>query len=468
MNVVLTRPNYHTHIISPPIGMGYVSSYLRKHGHDTKIIDGVNLGLDNDEIVRRCEEFGAKLVGIYVLSAYFLNAVELIQKLHEKGFKVVLGGAHPTFMPKFTIEKSGADFIVAEEAEKTVLALVNALEHNEPVEHIPGIYTKNGTFTPSTPTTDLDEFPFPDWEQIDPRKYKKAPHGGFIRHFPYAPISASRGCPYRCTFCASPKFSRRSIRFRSPENVVAEIRYLVDNFGIKEIHFEDDNLTLWRDFAVKICNLIIEQGIKISWACPNGVRADKVDLELFKLMKKSGCYYVAFGVESGNQEILDNVKKDLRLEDVERAARLARKVGIMTQGFFIFGLPGETPETIEKTIQFAKSVPLTRAQFLILDVMPGTELWDTMNFEERVDWKKNSYHEITWTPPTVDYETLANSAPRAFKEFYMRPRQLFSILRYVRVQQIPFLVKRLKDIGVLSRQNGSHKMGQMAETVTHN
>ena len=464
MNVVLTRPDYNTHIISPPMGIGYISSYLKKYGHKTKIVDGVNLGLSNSEIVRRCEEFDAKLVGIYILSAFFLNAVDLIKKLQEKGFKIVLGGAHPTFMPKFTIEKSGADFIVVEEAEKAMLDLVNALEKNEPTDKIPGVYTMSGGFIPRKATTNLDEFPFPDWEQIDPRKYKKAPHGGFIRNFPYAPMSATRGCPYRCTFCASPKFSSRSIRFRSPENVVAEIKYLVDNFGIKEVHFEDDNLTLWRDFAMKICNLIIEQGIKISWACPNGVRADKVDLELLKLMKKSGCYYVAFGIESGNQEILDNVKKDLRLEDVERAARLAHKVGIMTQGFFIFGLPGETEETIEKTIKFAKSIPLTRAQFLILDVMPGTELWDTLNFEERVDWTKNSYHEITWTPPTVSPEALANSAPRAFKEFYMRPRQLFSILRYVRPQQIPFLVKRLKDIGVLSFGNNGHnghKMSQM-------
>ena len=441
--------------------MAYISSYLKKNGHQTTIVDGVNLDLDNDQIVKRCQELGARLVGLYVLSAYFLDAVDLIGKLHAKGFKVVLGGAHPSFMPKFTLEKSGADFIVAEEAEKTTLELVNALEKGLPLEGIPGLYTKeNPDKYISRPITfDLDEFPFPDWEQIDPRKYKKAPHGGFIRNFPYAPISASRGCPYKCTFCASPKFSRGTIRFRSPENVVDEIEYLVKNFGIKEIHFEDDNLTLWRDFAVKICNLIIERKIKVSWACPNGIRADKVDLELLKLMKKSGCYYVAFGIESGNQEILDGVKKELKLDDVRNAVKLTNKVGIMSQGFFIFGLPGETAETIEETIKFAKSLPLTRAQFLILDVMPGTEIWDNLNFSERVDWTKNSYHEITWRPPTVDSEVLANSAPRAFKEFYMRPRQMMSMISYIRPQQIPFLLKRLKDIGVFKTNHSMSSMG---------
>ncbi len=433
------------------MGIGYVSSYLKANGHNTKIIDGLNLNLTNDEIVRQCKEFGAELVGIYMMSAYFLDAVDLINKLHENGLKVVLGGSHPTFMPRFTFEKSGADFIIAEEAEKTMLALANALEHDDTAEGIEGLYTRENPemFVPRKFTMNLDEFPFPDWQQIDPRNYKKAPHGGFIRHFPYAPITATRGCPYRCTFCASPKFSRRTIRFRSPENVVKEIEYLVKNFKIREIHFEDDNLTFHRDFAVRLCNLIIESGLKISWACPNGVRADRVDLELLKLMKKSGCYYIAFGVESGNQEILDNVKKDLKLEDVERAARLAKMAGIMTQGFFIFGLPGETAETIQKTIKFSKSVPFTRAQFLILDVMPGTELWETLRFEDKVDWAKNSYHEITWTPPTVDPDTLANSAPRAFREFYGRPKQLISIVRYMKPGQVPFLVKRLKDIGVL-------------------
>ncbi len=451
MKVVITRPKYNTHIVSPPLGMGYLSSYLKKYGHEVKIIDGLNLDLDNDEIVRRSIEYGAKLVGIYCLSAFFLDAKDLANKLKKQGVHTVVGGAQATFLPEFTMEKTGAEFVVAGEAETTILDLVNALDKGESTENIPGLYTKDTKMVIlREQTKNLDDIPFPDWEQIDPRKYKKAPHGGFIKHFPYAPITATRGCPYKCTFCASPKFSQGKIRRRSAKNVVDEIEYLVKNFGIKEIHFEDDNLTLHRPNIVDICNLILERKLKVSFACPNGVRADRVDEELLRLMKKTGFYYLAFGIESGNQQILDNVKKDTTIEKIRTAIELTNKVGIMSQGFFIFGLPGETDETIEQTIKFAKSLPLTRAQFLNLDVMPGTELWDTLGFEKSVDWKKNSYHEVTWIPPTVSEEALKKAPARAFKEFYLRPKQLFSMVRYIRVSQVFFLAKRLKDCGIFN------------------
>jgi len=433
--------------------MGYVSSYLKSRGHETKIIDGLNLGLNNDQILQECKNFGAKLVGVYVLSAFFLDAIDLINKLHNNEMRVVLGGTQPTFMPKYTMDKTNADFLVMGEAETTMADLADALDKNISCDTIPGLITRTNLNPAERPFTDnLDEFPFPDWEQIDPTKYKKAPHGGFIKNYPYAPIVSTRGCPYRCTFCASPKLSQRKIRFRSPENVVAEIKLLKEKFGIKEIHFEDDNLTLKRDHAKKICELLIEQNIKVNWACPNGIRADKLDDELAALMKKAGCYYVAFGIESGNQEILNNVKKDTTLEKIEQGVRIANKAGIMTQGFFIFGLPGETEQTIENTIQFAKKIPLTRAQFLLLDVMPGTELWDTMDYEAKKDWGVKSYHEVTWVPPTVSLEALKNAVPRAFKQFYLRPKQFFSIVRFIRPQQLPFLFKRLLAYKILGNK----------------
>jgi len=201
----------------------------------------------------------------------------------------------------------------------------------------------------------------------------------------------------------------------------------------------------------EICHLIIQKNLKISWACPNGVRADTIDEELLRLMKKSGCYYLAFGFESGNQEILDNIKKKTTLSTLRKAAVLANKVGIMTQGFFIFGLPGETKETIEKTIKFAKSTPLDRAQFLLLDVIPGSELWDELKFEKKVDWSKESFHEVTWIPPTIDKKTLEKSAPNAFKSFFFRPKPMFCLIRYFKPAQIPFIIRRLLDFKIFGK-----------------
>jgi radical SAM superfamily enzyme YgiQ (UPF0313 family) len=298
---------------------------------------------------------------------------------------------------------------------------------------------------------DLDCIPFPDWGQIDPRTYKKAPHGAFIKNFPVAPIVTTRGCPYECKFCASPKLWKRKIRFRSPKNVVDEIEHLVNLFGVREIHFEDDNLTLRREHVEGICNLMLERGIKVSWACPNGVRADKLDPQLLRLMKKAGCYYLAFGVESGNQEILDNINKHIRLNTIRDAVVMAENEGIMTQGFFIFGLPGETMQTIEGTIRFAKSMPLSRAQFLLLDVLPGSALWDELGFAKMVDWNVDSYHEATWVPKGVDRKSLNEAPSRAFKAFFLRPKQFLSLALYFKWQQLPFLLRRMVDFRILKR-----------------
>jgi radical SAM superfamily enzyme YgiQ (UPF0313 family) len=287
---------------------------------------------------------------------------------------------------------------------------------------------------------------------MDPRTYQKAPHGGVVKAFPVAPIMTTRGCPYECKFCASPKLWQRTIRFRRPEEVVREIKYLVDNFGVKEIHLEDDNFTLKREHAEKICQLILKEKIKVAWATPNGIRADKVDLKLLKLMKKAGCYFVAFGIESGNQEILNNVAKHSNLDIIRKAVSLAHQAGLITQGFFIFGLPGETKQTIRNTIDFAKSLPLDKAQFLMLDIIPGSALWDELKFVKKVNWRLDSFHEVSWLPPTIDRETLSGAQSLAFREFFFNPKRLLTMIKLIKPSQIKYVIRRLTDFKVIKNQ----------------
>jgi len=338
MKVALTRPNYHTHLITPPLGIGYLSSYLKSKGVVTKIVDGLNLRMSNEEIVERVAE--CELVGLTVLTDYYLPAKDLTDKLKLAGKIVVWGGAHASCLPRQVLDETQADYVVVAEGEVILYELIEALANNKSVEDLPGVYSrKTENFKPRDFIKNLDELPFPDWQEINPKEYQKAPHGALIKNFPVAPITSTRGCPYECTFCASPKIWSRTLRFRSPENVVDEIEYLVKNFGVKEIHFEDDNLTMKRSHIEGICKEILKRDLKISWATPNGIRADRIDKELLSLMKKSGCYYVVFGIESANQYILDNVKKHEKLEQVEKAIIWCNKLGLMTQGFFIFGLP---------------------------------------------------------------------------------------------------------------------------------
>jgi radical SAM superfamily enzyme YgiQ (UPF0313 family) len=449
MKIILTRPDYHTHLITPPLGLGYLASYLEKYGHEVRIIDALNLSLSNEKIISSCKESG--LIGIYCLSDFYLETKDLVRRLKLENLRVVVGGPHASALPQETLEDTGADFIVIGEGEQTLLELANALEHGRNTKDIPGLLSQEDSALKKRDfISDLDSIPFPDWFQIDPRKCKKAPHGAVIKNFPVAPIITSRGCPYICKFCASPHLWARTIRFRSPENVVDEIEFLVKDFGVKEIHFEDDNLTLKREHIEKICNLILERKLKISWATPNGVRADTLTKDLVRLMKKSGCYFLVFGIESGSQKILNNIHKKTDLGIIERAARLASSEGLITQGFFIFGLPGETEETIKETVDFAKKIPLDRAQFLLLDVLPGSALWDELGGAKIADWHRRSYQEVTWVPPTISKEALEKAPSRAFRSFFFRPKQFFRFIKYIKPYQLHFIIRRLLDFGIIS------------------
>ena len=450
MKVALTRPNYHTHLITPPLGIGYLSSYLKSKGVVTKIVDGLNLRMSNEEIVERVAE--CELVGLTVLTDYYLPAKDLTDKLKLAGKIVVWGGAHASCLPRQVLDETQADYVVVAEGEVILYELIEALANNKSVEDLPGVYSrKTENFKPRELIKNLDELPFPDWQEINPKEYQKAPHGALIKNFPVAPITSTRGCPYECTFCASPKIWSRTLRFRSPENVVDEIEYLVKNFGVKEIHFEDDNLTMKRSHIEGICKEILKRDLKISWATPNGIRADRIDKELLSLMKKSGCYYVVFGIESANQYILDNVKKHEKLEQVEKAIIWCNKLGLMTQGFFIFGLPGETKKSIENSNNFARNCPLDRAQFLLLDLIPGSELWDKHHSEISYDYNKRSYQDTTWVPQTISREELLKAQPLAFKKFFFRPRPIWSLVKHFKPAQLNFVLNRLKDFRIIQK-----------------
>lgn len=452
MKIVLVRPNYDSHIITPPLGIGYLAAYLKRGGVDVAVIDGLRDGLSAEAVMEKIIAEKPDAVGITCLTAFYNQAVEIVHAVKKAGIKCVIGGVHPTFMPYDTLVDSGADFVVCGEGER---ALLDLAKNNFVNNNIPGVYSLNNLKSAAEPVgraekvENLDDLPFPDWDQINPNLYPRAPHGAVAKNFPIGIIMSSRGCPYQCTFCASPKFYGRRIRFRTPENVVREIKYLVDKFGVKEVHFEDDNLTLERQHISEICNLIISGGIKISWACPNGIRADRVDGELIDLMKKAGCYYFAYGIESANPQILKNIKKLETIESIKEAINLAAERGIECQGFFIFGLPGETKETIEESINFAKRTKLARAQFMILDVLPGSELWDTLKGKFVPRWGKSSYKEPEWIPDNLSREELMKAQSLAFRKFYLRPRIFFGMLKFVDFKQIKYLMKRLSDYRIV-------------------
>ena len=447
MKIALVRPNYHTHLITPQLGLGYLSSYLQSQGMETEIIDGLNRELSPEQVVEKCRDFPG--VGLTCLTDYFPDVVALSKMLKRGGKIVIIGGPHATALPEMTLRPSEADYVVVGEGEITTWELLKSIEAGHDSGKIPGVFCRGGgEVIPRGFILNIDELPFPDWEKMDPRHYQKAPHGAFIKHFPVAPVVSTRGCPFECSFCASPTLWGKRIRFRSPENIVDEIEYLVNRFQVKEIHFEDDNLTLKRSHIQSICELLISRKLQISWAAPNGVRVDTLDRELLALMKKSGCYMLAFGLESGNQAILDRVRKRTDLSTIRKVIGEAGRLGIITQGFFIFGLPGETEETISETIKFAKRSGLDRAQFLLLDVLPGSRLWEELKGEYKIKLSRRSYQEISWCPSTVSREVLSRAPGRAFRSFFFRPKQLYRLLRMMRPAQFKYIIRRIRDFDI--------------------
>lgn len=434
MNICLVRANHHSHLIQPPLSLGYLQASLRKAGHHVTAIDALRDGLSNDEVVARCRGYG--LVGVSILSAYYRESAELCKMLRDAGHTVVVGGPHVSALCHSYSDI--ADFVVAGEGDESLPAIAKSIQKNEWVmAGVPYLWK----------ATNLDDLPFPDWTGMEPSTYPLAPHGGVAKSYPIAPIISSRGCPYACSFCASPKIWESKIRFRSPSNVVDEIEHLITRYGVKEVHFEDDNFTLRRDHAACVAEEILVRGLKIDWALPNGVRADKVDVHLLALLKRAGLYSVAFGIESGNDSILEKCGKRETIAQIEDAVNAAAEVGLITQGFFIFGLPGETERTIETTIRFACRLPLDKAQFLLLDVMPGTRLWDEM--DDKPALSTDSYHQVTFCPPGLDPEVLRRAPGRAFRRFFMsRPTRALKMLRMIRPQQLRYVLRRMADFHV--------------------
>lgn len=452
MKIILVRPKYKSSIITPPLGIGYISAYLKQHGIETKIIDGLREGIDNKQMIMQIISEKPDAVGITCLTAFYNEVVELAKYIKQNNIKCIIGGIHPTFLPYKTLEDSRADYVVCGEGE---IAFLKLIKNNFVNKNIQGVYSLDNIkstdkiIKKAEIIEDLNTLPFPDWEQINPNFYPLSPHQGVVKSFPIGNIITSRGCPYQCTFCASANFYDRRIRFRSPENVFNEITFLKENFGVKEIHFEDDNLTLQREHIKKICYLIIKNNIKIDWACPNGVRADKVDEEMVQLMKKSGCYCLSYGIESADKGILKNIKKMETIEEIERAIEITHKAGIFCQGFFIFGLPGETKETFKKTISFAKNSKLSRASFLLLNVIPGSELWDKLAGKFKPNWKSIGYREPEWLPDGMSSKELMKAQTKAFRCFYFRPKIFFTIARQIKYKEILSLLRRLREYRII-------------------
>lgn len=410
----------------PHLGLAYLAAVLEKAGHLVRIADIDADSLTEDKFISVLKEKDYSLVGITTTTPTFKKALSLagIVKRNSKAF-TVLGGIHVTVTAQESVKEPSVDFVVKGEGERTILELVECLESGGDVHFVSGLYhKKDGCVLKNGERVlieNLDELPFPARHLFNKRNYNYPD----ALEEPAMPIITSRGCPAACSYCNSRSIFTRKFRVRSAPNVLAEIECLIGEFGVREIHIWDDNFITIKKRVFQIRDEIKAKKLNLRFAFPNGVRADYADLDVLKALKDMGTYSVAFGVESGNQNILDGINKNIKLHQIEAAFASAKRVGLETWAFFMLGLPGETDKTIRDTIDFAIRLKPDVAKFHILKPFPGSEVYNQFRNEGLIiedDFDRFGIH----TPPVHRLESLSPDEmlkwhKRAYREFYLRP-----------------------------------------------
>jgi len=421
----------------PPLPHFLIATILRDSGHQAKVIDASFLPHGMFDVENLIIEYDFLIILTSTMTCKE-DASSLVRlKKKNPRLKTILFGAHPTFMPMQTLSLEGVDFIVRGESELVIKELIDAYEKkDESWKKVLGIgwKEKNRVFINERHPfiENLDTLPIAD-RNLLLHSNKIDYFNPVVKRIPYTTMMTSRGCPGRCIFCSSPPFYGAKYRMQSPDRVVREIEYL-RNQGFKEIFFRDETFTASRRRVVEICNEIINRKIDITWIC--SVRVGTVDYELMKLMKRAGCHMLRVGVETGIQQLLDNIKKDIRIEDTEKLFYLAHKIGMDTHAHCMLGVPGETWETINETIKFVKKIDPTIVTFGICTPYPGTELFRMVEEKhpeigDGTQCDLSRLHTFAFFNryfTNLTENLLELGIRRAYRKFYLRPEYILKRL----------------------------------------
>lgn len=420
----------------PPLGLLYLGAMLKENGIEVKLLDATASALDENGIFKSIERESPDLIGISVLTSTFHRTKELAKRIKAKFLDtpIVMGGPHISVFPSETLEENpDIDYCVFGEGEHTLVELVEALEGEGNLSKIKGlVYRENGAVEKNEAREsikDLDSLPFPARDLLDMEKYSPLPNN--YKRLPLVNMLVSRGCPFGCSFCSKAVVGR-IYRIRSVENVIVEIKELKEKYGIREVAFWDDVFTVKRDWVLEFCDRLKSEGIDISWTCES--RVNLVDLELLKKMKEAGCWNIFYGIESGEQELLDNINKGIKVEQIKNAVKWTKEAGIEIRGSFMLGLPGETPELGRKTIQFAIDLDVDYAQFSVTTPFPGTKLYEDSSKFGTLLQDFDRYTE--WTPVFIPHgykneNELKEIHRKAYRRFYLRPSYFLKRLRKI-------------------------------------
>jgi radical SAM superfamily enzyme YgiQ (UPF0313 family) len=352
-------------------GLGYLASSITMYPDiQVNVFDFNNR---HDSIRTRLEEIEKHdIVGFSVKSTVLPQVLNLVQTLSLNNSTVIAGGPHITLDGiNFMSENPVFDFAFKGEAEQSLSLFIKGVSNDK----IPGLISRKEPLNNSPERIeDLDSLPFPAYGKFD----------SVSEHISNYPLVTSRGCPYNCTFCCVKRVMGRKWIARSVPNIIEELSYVKKRFGVHVFNIQDDNFSMDINRAMEFCEALLQKDFKFTWSCPNGVRADRLDEELLKLMKRAGCHAIAIGVESNNAEEFNSIKKGETLEHVIWAAQKAKEIGMEIYGNFIIGLPHATLDSVRQSVMFAKEKQFNSAIFNLLVPFPGTEIYEWVKKEGKL------------------------------------------------------------------------------------
>jgi len=370
-----------------PLGVGYISKVLLDIGCSVDILD-ININqYTQNEVIRKIKELRKSydLIGVSgMVTVYaYIKWLTYVIKEYASKIPLVVGGSVASSMPELLLKNTMADIACIGEGEETIKQLVTAVCKKQNFELVKGISFKRGEKIIKTPhrklIQNLDTIPFPAWDLFQMKDYLKHP---YIVNCPTKSMNliADRGCPYRCTFCY--RNFGRSVRYRSVDNLIDEIKTLNDRYNVKHFEFQDELFTLNDKRVIEFCKKVLKEKIEITWRCLG--RANLAKLDVLKLMKEAGCHWIGYGIESGSQRMLDSMNKKLKVNEAKEAIRLTRKAGINVSATFMFGMPGETRESMRETVEFCKEMEIFNVPFFTVPY-PGTLLYEQLKSKNLIE-----------------------------------------------------------------------------------
>lgn len=419
----------------PPIGLAYIASVLEKDGVNVYIEDQYATAITNGELLDKIGREKPDIVGLSCITANVKNGLAIASgiKAIDKNITVIFGNIHPTLFAQEMLESNVCDIVVRGEGEFTLREIVRTIKQHGSLGNVCGISYSSGGKTLHNPDRklldNLDELPYPDWGLLDLNRYRNYPMLGV--YDVVLPLQGSRGCIYKCLFCAQDKIYPKA-RYRDIVQIVDEIEYMHNKYKVKCFGFNDAFFPFTFKSGMEFCAEMARRGLnkEIKWITET--RVDMVNYELLKVMKDSGLEVIMYGFESGNQNVLNAVNKQITLKQAEDTMKLTKKIKIRALGLFMLGMPGDTKESCLETIRFAKRLDPDIAKFNLTVPLPGSRLFemyrdkfkdaDPDKFVSWLDW--TDYKGEALTVGALSAKELITLQRKAMFDFYINPRKI--------------------------------------------